>query len=236
LRPHGLILGPRRGPFKWQPVYPLHASFTIASIRDPRVAGTLNEEDPHPSFVHELPLTREALEFAKDRHAGQRRAADDASFVLHPLEVASLLDRSNYPDFVVAAAVLHDVLEETDAQRSELDERFGRPVGELVAAVSDDPGIEDEEERKKELRERIRHVGGYAAAVFAADKISKVREVRTLLARGVPRAEVQPKIDRHRSEMLEQTIPNSRLVRGLRFELEVLDELPPAGGGQDRVD
>jgi (p)ppGpp synthase/HD superfamily hydrolase len=157
--------------------------------------------------------------------------------VLHPLEVASLLDRSNYPDFVVAAAVLHDVLEDTEVERTELDARFGEPVGELVAAVSDDPSIDGEEERKDQLRERVRRLGGYAAAVYAADKISKVREIRAQLARGIPREELEAKVDRHRRslEMLEDTIPGSRLVRALRFELEVLDELPPAGGGEDRV-
>jgi (p)ppGpp synthase/HD superfamily hydrolase len=193
------------------------------------VVGTGHEDAPHLSFVRQLPLTREALEFAKDRHAGQRREADDASFVLHPLEVASLLDRSNYPDFVVAAAVLHDVLEDTDVERTELEERFGPAVSELVAAVSENPAIEDDEERKDDLRQGVREEGGYAAAVYAADKISKVREIRTLLARGVPRAELEPRVARHRKSlgMLEETIPGSRLVQALRFELEVLDELPP---------
>jgi (p)ppGpp synthase/HD superfamily hydrolase len=193
----------------------------------------MGHDEPHLSFVRQLPLTRAAVEFANERHAGQRRAGDDASFVLHPLEVASLLDRSNYPDFVVAAAVLHDVLEDTDVQRRELDARFGSAVGDLVAAVSDDESIADEDERKDQLRERVRKLGGYPAAVYAADKISKVREIRTLLARGTPRAEVEPAIERHRKslEMLDRTIPGSRLVRALRFELEVLDELPPATAG-----
>jgi guanosine-3',5'-bis(diphosphate) 3'-pyrophosphohydrolase len=151
--------------------------------------------------------------------------------------VAALLQRSNYPDFVVAAAVLHDILENTDVEPAELEARFGPEVTALVVGVSDDPAIEDEDERKEELRERVRRHGGYAAAVYGADKISKVREIRTQLARGVPRPELQGKIDRHaRSlEMLEETIPGSRLVRALRFEIEVLDELPPAGGGEDRV-
>ena len=210
-----------------------HASFTRAGPLARRVVGTGPEDEPHLSFVRQLPLTREALEFAKDRHAGQRREADDASFVLHPLEVASLLDRSNYPDFVVAAAVLHDVLEDTDVKRPELEERFGPEVAELVAAVSEDPSIEGEEARKDGLRERVGRFGGYAAAVYAADKISKVREIRTQLARGDPRSELETKIERHRKslEMLEDTIPGSRLARALRFELEALDELPPEPPG-----
>jgi (p)ppGpp synthase/HD superfamily hydrolase len=85
------------------------------------------EQRPSPdlTFTRDLPLTQNAVEFARDRHRGQRRPADGASFLLHPLEVASLLDRSHYPDHVVAAAVLHDVLEDTDAERSELEARFG---------------------------------------------------------------------------------------------------------------
>jgi HD domain len=148
---------------------------------------------------------------------------------MHPLEVASILDRSGYPDYVVAAAILHDVLEDTDSERSELEARFGAAVAELVAAVTDDASIEDEEERKARLTERVRRLGGYPAAVYAADKISKVRELRTVLATGAPREDVEPKLARHRRSlsMLEATIPGSRLVELLRFEIEALEELPP---------
>lgn len=185
--------------------------------------------EPHLSFIDHLPLTQEAVEFATERHSGQQRLADGAAYLLHPLEVASLLDRSHYPDYVVAAAVLHDVLEDTDAERADLEQRFGREVGELVAVVSDDASIPDEEERKAEVRERVRETGGYAPVVYAADKVSKVRELRALLLRGME-AEAAVKLARHRKSlaMLEETIPGSRLVELLRFELEALDELPPA--------
>jgi (p)ppGpp synthase/HD superfamily hydrolase len=63
-----------------------------------------------PSFVEELPVTRRALQFAAARHAGQRRETDQAPFILHPLEVAQLLRGRDYPDAVVAAGVLHDVI------------------------------------------------------------------------------------------------------------------------------
>jgi (p)ppGpp synthase/HD superfamily hydrolase len=53
-----------------------------------------------------------------------------------------MLERSRYPDRVTAAAVLHDVLEDTDADRSDLTARFGPEVAELVVLVSDDPSIE----------------------------------------------------------------------------------------------
>ncbi|MBV9809664.1 MAG: bifunctional (p)ppGpp synthetase/guanosine-3',5'-bis(diphosphate) 3'-pyrophosphohydrolase [Solirubrobacterales bacterium] len=181
------------------------------------------------SFARDLPLTRDAIGFARERHRGQRRAADSAPFLLHPLEVSSLLERSHYPDHVLAAAVLHDVLEDTDAERSELEARFGRDVAELVALVSDDPSIPDEEERKDEVRERVRRAGGYAPVVYAADKVSKVRELRLLIAQGLDQATAAVKLRRYRRslEMLEETIPSSRLVELLRFEIEALEALPP---------
>ena len=194
------------------------------------------EETPRPrlSFGDHLPVTRNAVEFARERHAGQRRRADDAPFVLHPIEAASILERSGYPDHVVAAAVLHDVLEDTEAERPELEERFGPEVAELVATVSDDPSITDPEAQKDDVRERVRRAGGYAQAVYAADKISKVRELRTMMARSLADDSLAVRRERYRKalRMLEETIPGSRLVELLRFELETLDALPPGAGGE----
>ena len=186
---------------------------------------------PDLSFTAQLPLTRAAVNFALERHSGQRRAADGAAFVLHPLEAASILERSRYPDHVVAAAVLHDVLEDTDAERRELDVRFGQEVAELVSIVSDDPSIPDVEDRKNDTRERVRRAGGFATAVFAADKVSKVRELRTLLVTGIGDELAEAKFRRYRRSlaMLEGAIPGSRLVELLRFELEALEKLPPGG-------
>jgi HD domain-containing protein len=191
------------------------------------------EHGPHLSFLEDLPLARAAVRFAAGWHAGQRRSSDHASFIVHPLEVAALLARSGYPDHVVAAGVLHDVLEDTDAQRRDLESRFGAEVSDLVAAVSDDSSIENDVERKDELRDRVGRLGGYPAVLYAADKISKVRELRTLIAAQPRREDVAPAVIRHRRSlaMLEATIPGSRLVDVLRFEIEALEELPPGGEG-----
>ena len=180
------------------------------------------------SSLRHLPLTQAAVVWAVQQHAGQRRETDGAAFVMHPIEVASLVDGDHYPDHVVAAAVLHDVLENTDETVEGLEERFGPEVAALVEAVSDDPSVADEEERKDELRERVRRKGGYAAVVYAADKVSKVREIRTALSAGVPREEVESKLRRHSEslQMLEEEMLGGRMVELLRTELAALDELP----------
>ena len=48
-------------------------------------------------------------------HAGQRRQLDGAPFIEHPLEVAAILHDAGAPDHVIAAGILHDTLEKTDA-------------------------------------------------------------------------------------------------------------------------
>lgn len=181
------------------------------------------------SFVRGLPLTREAILYAGERHDGQRREGDGAPFLVHPLEAAAMLSRSQYPDHVIAAAVLHDVLEDTPAEREELEWRFGDDVAELVALVSDDPAIADDERQKDEVRDRVARAGGYAAVVYAADKVSKVRELRMLITGGIraDRADAKSRHYRKCLAMLERTIPDSRVVEVLRFELEVLELLPP---------
>lgn len=180
------------------------------------------------SFLSHLPLTRRAVRYAERRHGDQRRAVDAAPFILHLLEVASLLDRSGYPDEVVAAAVLHDTLEDTDASRSQLEAEFGAHVADLVVMVSDDPAIQDEEERKDEVRERVREAHDEALPVYAADKISKVRELRLLMSRSPNDPQIEIRLHRYRKslEMLDDRAPGGRLTELLRFELEAIEALP----------
>ncbi len=187
------------------------------------------EHELELTFLRHMPLTAAAVAWAVERHAGQRREADGAAFVMHPIEVAALVDGAHYPDFVVATAVLHDLLENTDVTAEEIEARFGAQVAELVEAVSDDPALPTEEERKRDLRDRVRRIGGYAAVVYAADKVSKMREIRMALAAAVPREQLEVKIRRHHESlaMLEQITPGGPLVELLRFELAALDELPP---------
>jgi (p)ppGpp synthase/HD superfamily hydrolase len=182
-------------------------------------------------FVERSPLTRDALAFADARHAGQTRDLDSIPFVTHPFEVACLLHEAGYSDQVVAAGVLHDVLEDTDVERTELEQRFGREVAELVEAVTDDPTIEDHAERKAALRRQVAKAGESAAAVFAADKVSKARELRVRVSRGGLKHGDGAKIDHYEQSlaMLTELIPGHELVDQLRMELESVHALPAQG-------
>jgi (p)ppGpp synthase/HD superfamily hydrolase len=182
-------------------------------------------------FVQRSPLTRAALAFADERHAGQTRGIDGLPFVTHPVEVACLLHEAGYADEVVAAGVLHDVLEDTDAERSDLESRFGARVAELVEAVTDDPAIEDDGERKAALRRQVAEAGECAAVVFAADKVSKARELRVRVSRGGHDDADCRKLAHYEASltMLRDLIPQHELVHQLRMELDAVHALPASG-------
>jgi (p)ppGpp synthase/HD superfamily hydrolase len=193
--------------------------------------STLAARDRHPDFARRLPNTRGALEFADERHAGQRREADDAPFVMHPIEVATILYEAGYPDDVIAAGALHDVLENTETRPRDIADRFGSRVALLVTAVTENPAIENEADRKAALRFQVARAGEKAAAVFAADKISKVRELRQRRSRGRLDHASGEKLAHYKAslEMLAEEIPGHELVEQLRLELEAVRALPAGG-------
>lgn len=181
-----------------------------------------------PTFASGLPQTGAAVEYAERAHAGQRRS-DGTAFVLHPLEVASLLYYAGAPDHLIAAGALHDVLEKADVDAKELRDRFGSRIAELVLAVSDDDPIRSYGERKAALRAQVAGAGDEALTLFAADKLSKLRELRRETAfdqdlRGAPSPlpELRARRLRHYQRslaLLEERLPDSPLVRELREEL-----------------
>jgi HD domain-containing protein len=119
------------------------------------------------------PLVESAWRFADEAHHGPRRRDDtDAQ---HPRQVAQELAREGFDEPVVAAALLHDVVEDTATGKPELHERFGPAVGALVSALTEDPAIEPYERRKAELRDRVIDGGYEATAIFVADKLANAR-------------------------------------------------------------
>ncbi len=134
-------------------------------------------------------LVKSALETARRAHAGQlRRGSDGLSFIEHPVAVAEHLAKHRYGDEVLAAALLHDVVEKSEIGIDEIRVRFGDVVADLVAALTEDETIPVYEERKEEHRWRVAEADPAALAIFAADKLTNVtmlREAYELIGEGV---------------------------------------------------
>jgi guanosine-3',5'-bis(diphosphate) 3'-pyrophosphohydrolase len=129
-------------------------------------------------------LVREALEMARSAHAGQIRngSSDGMPFIEHPIAVSERLAQHRYDDEVLAAALLHDVVEKSEIGADKIRERFGERVAGMVEALTEDESIADYEERKKEHRGRVARADPAALAIFAADKLVNVAMLRETFA------------------------------------------------------
>jgi (p)ppGpp synthase/HD superfamily hydrolase len=124
------------------------------------------------------PLLSRAFEFAQEAHQGQKRKGDGTPVIDHPVAVAQILFEAGFGEEVVAAALLHDVVEDTDITGEEVADRFGGEVAALVDALTDDRAITDYNERKAAHRAKVERAGMPAAAIYAADKLANVRALR----------------------------------------------------------
>ncbi|MFA5955902.1 bifunctional (p)ppGpp synthetase/guanosine-3',5'-bis(diphosphate) 3'-pyrophosphohydrolase [Hyphomicrobium sp.] len=80
-------------------------------------------------------LLNRAYVYAMKAHGNQKRASG-APYFSHPLEVAAILTDLKLDDATIATALLHDVIEDTDATRSEIDQMFGPEIGGLVDGLT----------------------------------------------------------------------------------------------------
>jgi hypothetical protein len=146
------------------------------------------------------------------------------------VEVASRLQQAGAPERLVVAGVLHDVIEATGVTAGDLRERFGARVAKLVFSVSENPRIAGYAMRKAALRRQVADAGEETLALFAADKISKLRELRREQA-----MELRPAGDHVRESrarrlrhyraclhVVERRAPDSPLRPQLRAEFRML--------------
>jgi (p)ppGpp synthase/HD superfamily hydrolase len=173
-------------------------------------------------------LVKDALETARQAHAGQlRRGSDGHPFIDHPLAVAELLSKHRYGDEVLAAALLHDVVEKSEVEAGEVRQRFGDVVGDLVEAMTEDESIPSYEDRKEEHRRRVAASDSAALAIFAADKLTNVsmlREAYALIGEGVSEELAVPLdlkiyIWEADLEMLFDEVPEMRLTDELADQM-----------------
>jgi (p)ppGpp synthase/HD superfamily hydrolase len=128
-------------------------------------------------------LVRRAYEVASEAHAGQtRNASGGRPYIDHPVAVAAQLVEHGFSDEVLAAALLHDVVEDSELEVPDIREAGGSRVAELVAVLSDDESLDSYEERKREHRERVEAAGPDALAIYVADKLTNVEMMRDAYA------------------------------------------------------
>jgi GTP diphosphokinase / guanosine-3',5'-bis(diphosphate) 3'-diphosphatase len=172
-------------------------------------------------------LISRALAKATEAHAGQtRNGSGGLPYIEHPRMVAATLAARDYPETTLAAALLHDVVEDSDTTVEELRAEFGDAVADLVAALSDDESIEDYRERKDEHRRRVLGVDGDALTIYAADKLANMTTLHAAIeAEGI---KVADEYDVPLGLKLEVWEADAAMLRHEAPELPLLDPLATA--------
>lgn len=127
----------------------------------------------------EFGIFLKALRFASLKHREQRRkGGQQAPYINHPIQVTQILwETGQVRDIAtLAAAILHDTVEDTDASPDEIAEHFGETVRDLVMEVTDDKSLEKSERKARQVRSAP-HKSARARQIKLADKISNVSEI-----------------------------------------------------------
>ena len=85
-----------------------------------------------------MELVSEAIIFATKAHDGMRRKKSEAPYILHPMEAAVIVGTMTDDQNLIAAAALHDVVEDSDVSIEDIEEKFGKRVRELVGSETED--------------------------------------------------------------------------------------------------
>ncbi len=123
----------------------------------------------------------EAILFATQAHAGQLRKMAGTPYILHPVEVASIVATMTTDEDVMIAGLLHDTVEDCDVDPKEIKQKFGARVAALVQSetedkLSDRPPADTWQERKEESLLMLRHTKETAVKIlWLSDKLSNMR-------------------------------------------------------------
>lgn len=117
-----------------------------------------------------------ATRLAVNAHKGQVRKTDKSPYIVHPFMCALKLAKYDFSEEVIAAALTHDVIEDTEVSIDELLEVLGEDVVAIVKTVSEDKTLEWEE-RKKKYVATVAQGSTEAKAVCIADKIHNLESV-----------------------------------------------------------
>ena len=128
-------------------------------------------------------LLDRAIIFAVKAHSGTERRGKGYPYIVHPLEAVEIVATMTKDQELLAAAALHDTVEDTDVTVAQIRDEFGDRVAALVAVESDDEmpaGVSEEDSwhtRKQAAIERLAKAPLEAKMVALGDKLSNMRAI-----------------------------------------------------------
>ncbi len=116
----------------------------------------------------------DAYRYATKKHTGQFRKATPVPYIVHIYEVEQILKLNGADEETLIAAILHDVVEDTNTTLQDVEERFGKNIAYMVDLLSENKSL-PYVERKNEHISRLRNAPLKVKMVKCADCLSNIR-------------------------------------------------------------
>lgn len=159
------------------------------------------------------------LEFATQKHEGQFRADGVTPYIEHPIRVAEIVKKYKHSkniEYIIAAALLHDTLEDTYTSYKELKDNFGEVVASMVMEVTSASFMPILYGKGSYLKHKMQYMSHYALVIKLADRLANLLDIKTL-----PK-EKQQKLIRDTVEIVEYLETKRELTPA---QQSILDEI-----------
>ncbi len=120
-------------------------------------------------------MINEAIIFATNAHSNQTRKGSNTLYILHPLEAGIIVSQIKYDENLIAAAILHDTVEDTKVSIETIEEKFGKRVAELVEIESEDKSKTWKERKQHTIEHLKTEKDQDVKIVTLGDKLSNIR-------------------------------------------------------------
>lgn len=121
-------------------------------------------------------MVSKAIVFATKAHEGQFRKATKIPYILHPMECAVIISGMTTDEEMIAAALLHDTVEDCDVTIEDIRREFGSRVAQFVARESEDKSKSWQERKQATIDQLSSHTKEECMLVLA-DKLSNIRSI-----------------------------------------------------------
>lgn len=169
------------------------------------------------------------LKFATKKHEGQFRADGVTPYINHPIMVAELVKKykkSRNIEAIVAAALLHDTLEDTYTSYRELEDNFGEMVASMVMEVTTASYMPQLVGKGNYLKHKMIDMSNYSLCIKLADRLANLIDAKSL-----PEDRKQKtifdtyEIIEYLQEKRELTIAQIDLINAIKDQLAILQSL-----------
>jgi (p)ppGpp synthase/HD superfamily hydrolase len=124
-----------------------------------------------------MDVIEKALQTASKSHEGQYRKNTDIPYITHPVSVGMMLLKAGYSEEVIAAGILHDIVEDTTLTLEDIENEFGAKIAKIVEGSSEPDKSLPWKNRKEHTIEFLKTASEEIRAVVCADKLHNIRSI-----------------------------------------------------------